>query len=64
MIDPTTAAVLTVVAGVYIATSRTLPPWVVDALVTATMDPTMPMGVAQRAGCVLHEAEQFDCEAA
>lgn len=64
MIDPLTLSILTVVADVYVATNRTLPFWVVDALAAGIADPATPFGVAQRARWILREVDGTDCGAA
>jgi hypothetical protein len=63
MIDPVSISVLTVVAGVYVATGRTAPCWIADALCMAVRDPSMPADVARQAASVLRDLDQQEsCE--
>lgn len=55
MIDSITTDVLIVIADVYVATGRTTPAWVIDALLSAASDPATPFDLVRRATAVLRE---------
>jgi hypothetical protein len=64
MIDQLTTSTLCSIADAYTSSARSIPPWVCDALIAATLDPMMPPSMVRRVSEVLRNAERFDCEAA
>lgn len=63
-IDALTAQVLTVVATVYVANERSVPPWVVDALCIAAQDSTLAPDVTRGVLAVLRDAHDIEVMAA